>query len=108
MQGRPFVDDGGEPIKARDCALIEDEVQTLLPGHAVRGRVRTLLANGWRASVYDGVDQGELYNLDDDPDEMENRWNDPSSQRMQRSMLERLVREMIVNSETSPSPEYAA
>ena len=108
MQGRPFVDDGGEPIKARDCALIEDEVQTLLPSHAVRGRVRTLLAKGWRVSVYDGVDQGGLYNLDDDPDELENRWNDPSSQRMQRSMLERLVREMIAHSETSPLPEYAA
>ena len=108
MQGRPFVDDGGEPFTARDCALIEDEVQTLLPGYSVRGRVRTLLANGWRMSVYDGVERGEMFNLDEDPDETENRWNDPSSQRMQRSMLERLVREMIAHSETSPLPEYAA
>ena len=108
MQGRPFVDDDGEPVTARDCTLIEDEVQTLLPGHSVRGRVRTLLANGWRMSVYDGVERGEMFNLDEDPDESENRWNDPSSQRMQRSMLERLVREMIAHSETSPLPEYAA
>ena len=108
MQGRPFVDDGGEPVAARDCALIEDEVQTLLPGFMVRGRVRTLLANDWRVSVYDGVDQGELCNLEDDPNETENRWNDPSSQGMQRDMLERLVREMIANSESSPLPEYAA
>ena len=108
MQGRPFVDDDGEPVTARDCALIEDEVQTLLPGHSVRGRVRTLLANGWRMSVYDGVERGEMFNLDEDPGESENRWNDPSSRRMQRSLLERLVREMIAHSETSPLPEYAA
>ena len=108
MHGRPFVDDGGEPVTARDCALIEDEVQTLLPGSTVRGRVRTLLADGWRMSVYDGVDQGELYNLDKDPEEAKNLWNDPSSLRIQRSMLERLVREMIAHSETSPLPEYAA
>ena len=108
MQGRPFADDGGEPITARDYALIEDEVQTLLPGYKVRGRVRTLLADGWRMSVHDGVDQGELCNLDEDPDETTNRWNDPSSQRIRSSMLERLVREMIAHSETSPLPEYAA
>ena len=72
MHGRPFVDDGGEPATARDCVLVEDEVQTLLPGSTVRGRVRTLLADGWRMSVYDGIDQGELYNLDEDPEEAEN------------------------------------
>ena len=108
MQGRPFIDGDGNPITSRDCVLIEDEVQTLLPGSSVRGRVRTLLAGGWRMSVHDGIDQGELYNLDDDPDEATNRWNDPASQPLKRSMLERLVREMIAHSETSPVPEFAA
>ena len=108
MQGRPFIDGDGNAITSRDCVLIEDEVQTLLPGSSVRGRVRTLLAGGWRISVHDGIDQGELYNLDDDPDEATNRWNDPPSQPMKRSMLERLVREMIAHSETSPVPEFAA
>ena len=108
MQGRPFVDDGGAPIVSRDSVLIEDEVQTLLPGHAIRGRARTLLAESWRLSIYDSVEQGELYNLEDDPDEIENRWNDPSSERMQRRMMERLLREMIAHSETSPLPGYAA
>ena len=93
---------------SRDSVLIEDEVQTLLPGHAIRGRARTLLAESWRLSIYDSVEQGELYNLEDDPDEIENRWNDPSSERMQRRMMERLLREMIAHSETSPLPGYAA
>ena len=108
MQGRTFVDEAGEPITNRECVLIEDEVQTLLPGHATRGRARTLLAEGWRLSIYDDVEQGELYNLEEDPDEVDNRWSALSSGRMKNDMMERMVREMIAHSETSPLPEYAA
>ena len=108
MQGQPFVSDDGEPRVSRDRVLIEDEVQTLLPGQEIRGRVRTLLAEGWRLTVYDGVDLGYLYNLNDDPHEVENLWNDPSVQPVRQELTEWLVREMIAHSETSPLPKYAA
>ncbi|MDE2790137.1 MAG: sulfatase-like hydrolase/transferase [Paracoccaceae bacterium] len=108
MQGRPFVHDDGTPVASRDCVLVEDEVQTRLPGHELRGRVRTLMADGWRLTIYDGVGLGYLYNLNDDPSEMDNLWDEPSAQPVRSEMMERLVREMIAHSETSPLPEYAA
>ena len=108
MQGRPFVRNDGTPVASRDCVLVEDEVQTRLPGHELRGRVRTLMGGGWRLTVYDGVEQGYLYNLNDDPNEVDNLWDDPSAQPVRSEMMERLVREMIAHSETSPLPEYAA
>ncbi|MDE0112937.1 MAG: sulfatase-like hydrolase/transferase [Albidovulum sp.] len=108
MQGRPFVGDDGLPLECRDCVLIEDEVQTCLPGHELRGRVRTLLEDGWRLTIYDGVEPGYLYNLNEDPNEVANLWNVPSAQTVRSRMLERLVRELIAHSETSPLPSYAA
>ncbi len=108
MQGRSFVDDDGLPVMCRECVLIEDEVQTRLPGHELRGRVRTLLEEGWRLTIYDGVEPGYLYNLNDDPSEVENLWNVPSAQLVRSRMMERLVRELIAHSETSPLPEFAA
>lgn len=108
MQGRPFVDDDGAPVTSRECVLVEDEVQTRLPGHELRGRVRTLLADGWRLTIYDGIEPGYLYNLNDDPNEVDNLWDEPSAQLVRSKMMERLVREMIAHSETSPLPEYAA
>ncbi len=108
MQGRPFVGQDGKLIASRDCVLIEDEVQTLLPGRPFRGRVRTLLEDNWRLSIYDGIEHGCLYNLDADPNELENLWEDPASGMIRCNMTERLVREMIAHAETSPLPEYAA
>ena len=108
MQGRPFVGQDGKPVTSRDFVLIEDEVQTLLPGRPVRGRVRTLLEGGWRLSVYDGIERGYLYNLNADPNELENLWDDSSAAMIRYGMMERLVREMIATADTSPLPLYAA
>jgi arylsulfatase A-like enzyme len=32
--------------------------------------------------------EGELYDLANDPDEMENRWNDPSAAKMQNELMD--------------------
>lgn len=108
LQGTPFLDRNGVPAAGRDGVLIEDEVQSSLPGSAVRGRVRTLLADDWRLTIYDGIGRGCLHDLSNDPDEVSNLWDDPSARSVRAEMMERLVRQMIRHSETSPLPEYAA
>lgn len=108
MQGRPFVSRDGDTVAARSCILIEDEIQSNLPGQSTRCRVRTLLSDGWRVSIYDGLELGELYNLNADPMELENLWNDPAAAHRRAVLTEALLREMITHSETSPKPIYAA
>ena len=73
-------------------------------GFPGRVRVRTLVTDRHRLSVYDGVEWGELYDLKDDPHEVANLWFDPDSQAVRGELLARLAREMIANSETSPRP----
>lgn len=108
MQGIPFIDELGETHSVRDCVMIEDEVQSNLPGLNVRGRARTLLSGQWRLTIYDGIEQGILHDLANDPNETVNLWDDPSAQTVRADMVERLVREMISQSETSPFPKHAA
>lgn len=108
MQGIPFVDRNGHSTTSRDSVLIEDEIQAAIPGQSVRGRVRTLLCGGWRLTIYDGLDQGELYNINEDPLELRNVWSDPAAAAMRAEMTEKMLRRMIAHSETSPLPHFAA
>lgn len=108
MQGRPFKNRSGCCQTQRDCILIEDEIQGVLPDTAIRGRARTLLQDEWRMTIFDGLEEGELYNLQDDPMELNNCWNDVKHAETRARLTERLLREMLSHTETSPLPEFAA
>lgn len=108
MQGISFANYPDNQIVKRKEIYIEDEVQSTITGHSVRGRVRTLLSAGWRLTIYDGLNEGELYNLNDDPMEITNLWNDASHAMRRLELTEALLRQMIKHSETSPLPDYAA
>jgi arylsulfatase A-like enzyme len=88
----------------RDAVLIEEEGQRVCMGFRDRVRMRTLVTEQHRLTVYDSVDWAELYDLHADPHEMRNLWGDPVASGVERAMLERLTREMIAASETSPAP----
>ncbi len=94
----------GEAEEIRSAILIEEEGQRTFLGFDRPVRMRTLIHDGFRLSLYDGVEWAELYNLRDDPLEMRNLWGDPAARKIERRMLERLAREMIAASETSPAP----
>jgi len=105
MQGRSLLPlMRGDESRARDAILVEEEGQRVYMGFPGRARVRTLVTQRHRLSVYDGVEWGELYDLRDDPHELANLWFDPDSQELLRGLLARLAREMIACSETSPRP----
>ena len=108
MQGIPFIDNDGQAVSGRDSVMIEDEVQSQIPGHNIRGRARTLITDIWRLTLFDGIEQGILHNLREDPDEINNLWDDPKARAVRSAMIESLLRQMISHSETSPFPEYAA
>lgn len=108
IQGVPFKNADGEDIAARNAVLIEDEIQSDLAGYKVRGRVRSLLSDGWRLTIYDGLDEGEFYNLNEDPHELKNLWNLPRFAGKRAEMTEQMLREMLLHTETSPLPIYSA
>jgi arylsulfatase A-like enzyme len=105
MQGWSFMSAiaDGKPAP-RDAVLIEEEGQRTYMGFADRIRMRTLVTTTHRLSLYEGVEWAELYDLAADPHEMQNLWDRPEAGEIQREMLERLAREMIAASETSPAP----
>ena len=105
MLGRsllPLLD--GQIEEVRSALLIEEEGQRTAFGFERPVRMRTLLHEGFRLSLYEGVDWAELYDLRNDPLEMRNLWGDPAARKVERQMIERLAREMISASETSPVP----
>lgn len=94
----------GHAEEVRSALLIEEEGQRIAFGFERPVRMRTLLSDGYRLSLYEGVDWAELYDLRNDPLEMRNLWGDPTARKIERQLVERLAREMISASETSPVP----
>jgi arylsulfatase A-like enzyme len=109
MQGRSLLPAiAGVPTAARQTFLIEEESQRLQMGFTERARLRTVLTDRYRLSVYAGVAWGELYDRDADPHEMINCWSDPSYAGVRSDLQLELTRAMLDASETSPHPTKIA
>ena len=74
---------GGEP--AREWAIVENRHQPTWLS------LRTLVTDRYKITVYRGSDDGELFDLQDDPDEVRNRWSDPEYASVKAEMLLRFV-----------------
>jgi arylsulfatase len=109
MHGRsllPVIE--GQATEVRDALLIEEESQRADFGLDRRVRMRTLRDARWRLTFYDGQPWGELYDLEADPLELRNLWNDPGAQRLRDELMERLARAMLDAADTSPYPTASA
>jgi arylsulfatase A-like enzyme len=98
----------GSRDRLRDGMVVEEEGQRVYMGFDRRVRLRTLVTERHRLSLYDGVGWGEFYDLQEDPHERVNRWADPGRSDELRAAMDHLVREMIAISETSPRPTALA
>lgn len=107
MQGRNLLDDA-QAAQAREAILIEDEVQHRFADFPGQIRCRSLVTKRWRLTLYQDVEWGELYDLEDDPNEVRNLWFDPKYHTTRSELMERLAREMIRVSECSPMPTQLA
>ncbi len=108
IQGKnllPLIENGAAPYEE---VLIEEEGQRMGVGLPTRARVRSLVTERYRLTLYDGVEWGELYDRDNDPDESFNLWNEPGAQALRGEMLLRLARKMLDYTETSPNPTAVA
>jgi arylsulfatase A-like enzyme len=109
IQGRTL-----EPVMAGTASthhpdlVIEEENQRVQMGFPGRVRMRSFVTPRHRLSLYDGMAWGELYDLEADPDEMVNLWDDPASVELRAELVLGLAHRMIDLTETSPYPTATA
>jgi len=61
-----------------------------------------LITNTWKLVYYAGDPNGELYNLQDDPKELHNLYNQPQAQEIQRTLTRQLLDELILQHDKGP------
>lgn len=94
----------GDDGKGRPAAFVQYEHQR--PNEAIGGvpRIHTLVDKRWRLSLLDGVTWGELYDLQDDPGEFCNLWDDPGHREIKAQLMEQLLRIEIAHVDRVPMP----
>lgn len=90
MQGQDLF--GREP--AADV-LVEDPGIRVFRDSDARSSILSLVTERWRLSVFEGLDWGELYDLEIDPHELDNRWDDPACREMRLILQERLNQRLL-------------
>lgn len=93
----------------RDSLLIEEDsylVDKL--GFSGQYRARTLQTDRYRLTTYLGQNWGELYDLNSDPLETINLWDEASAQSVKQSLVWQLTQSMMDYCSRSPWPTWEA
>lgn len=103
LQGRDLFNT--EPPAA---IIVEEDSQRIMTGFDRPQRVRTVVTDQYRMSLREGESWNELYDLANDPDEMENLFDDPSAVGVRHAMTDTMLRRMIDLQDRAPLPAYRA
>lgn len=105
MQGTDISPSLADPAAVgAPAVLIEEDGHEPALGFDGPARVRTVITDRYRLSIYDGLDWGELYDLQNDPHEMTNIFDDPDCSALRQQMFELLARQMMSHADHSPFP----
>lgn len=94
----------GETDENRSELVVEDENQRTLPGLGRTPRERTLVTDRYRMSIFQDQEWGELYDLQQDPNELRNLWDDGNFSRVRSDLTIRLLHRLIEVDDRSPMP----
>lgn len=109
VQGKPLFSPSGEAVlTGRDAVLIEENQQRAYLGFERPVKVRTVVTDTHRMSVFAEGDWGELYDLQADPLEKHNLWHTPQAQTIQWTLMQKLVQLLMEHSDSSPNPKRIA
>ena len=89
---------------ARDSMVIEDDQQRAVFGLPSGARLRTLITPRWRMTIAHGDPYGELYDLERDPHELENLFEDPAHRGVRAELMEKLAYRQMELADRSPLP----
>ncbi|MEM9231642.1 MAG: sulfatase-like hydrolase/transferase [Pseudomonadota bacterium] len=99
MQGQDLIN-GSD----RSAAFIQYAHQKPMDGLAVRPHVHSVRDARYRLSVFQGMDWGELYDLDADPGEFNNLWGDAGATPVKLRLLEQLAQAEMAHVDQTPMP----
>lgn len=101
MQGVVLSVAGGP---GREAAHIQYETQRPQEAFGARPRAHTVVHDRWRLTLYLGKCPNELFDLQDDPDEMVNLWDSSAHAGVRASLVERLAEMEIAAVDRVPLP----
>lgn len=101
VQGRDLLD---TEISAPDGLVIEEDRVFRLFETATPDRVRTLVTENWRLSFHQAGNWWELYDLKDDPNEIENLWEAPNRPAIADELVRHMLTRLVALDDTSPLP----
>lgn len=102
----PLLDDPAATV--RDEVLVEEDEMFDLAAIGLPLRMRTLITDAARLTLYSGTADAELFDLSADPVELDNRYGRPQWRELQAEMTERLARQLMAVADTSPKPREMA
>lgn len=102
IQGKSFLNSVHTDAAHRDRIFIEFNDGLARMGFERPGRVRTLMSEDWRLTVYKGQDWGELYDRRNDPGNTRNLWDDAEYSQVLSRMMEELTYCLIDQMDESP------
>ena len=99
MEGRSFAPTlRGESDGHRDAVIVE-RITVLPSGPDLKERttfrVKMLVTEKWKLLHYGSAPYGELYDVENDPDDIHNLWDDPHHAEIKQKLCERLLSELI-------------
>lgn len=103
IQGRDLMTE--DPPEA---IIVEEDSQRPMIGFERPQRIRTIVTDRYRMSLRQGEDWHELYDLQKDPLELENRFFDPAFADTRHELTEIMLRRMIALQDRAPLPAYRA
>jgi arylsulfatase A-like enzyme len=89
---------------ARDSLVIEDDQQRAVFGLPSGARLRTLVTRRWRMTIAQGDPYGELYDLENDPHEVHNLFEDAVHRALRAELMEELAYRQMELADRSPLP----
>lgn len=108
IQGKSFLDQLSGSPGSREAVLIEHEENKVYPGFERRPNIRNLVTKTHRLSVYRGLEFGELYDLEHDPNQTANLWDDPDHSATKADLMIALNQAMLDAIEQGPWPKRFA
>ncbi len=103
IQGRDLFS-----TQAPETVLVEEDSQRTMTGFDRPQRVRTLVSDRYRLSLREGESWDELYDLERDPLELNNVFNDPEYAQVRHELTDAMLRRVIECQDRSPLPAYRA
>ncbi|MEO1795830.1 MAG: sulfatase-like hydrolase/transferase [Pseudomonadota bacterium] len=108
MQGRSMLPTLQRGAEHREDLLIEFNDGAPKFGFAEPARVRAIVSQEWRLTLYAGQDWGELYHLPSDPGETRNLWDAPDHRQTRAALTEGLAHHLTFQMDESPRARFMA